>query len=88
MCGTAAGGFMCFIARLIARPFMSWSDTTPAPNVKAAAMLPLGDSSVYAEAAHPRWQRRTNVWHKATSPAREATKERIRPTNGLSDDKA
>jgi hypothetical protein len=21
MCGTAAGGFMCFIARLIARPF-------------------------------------------------------------------
>src|SRR5262249_23301955 len=32
MCGTAAGGFMCFIVRLIARPFMSWSDTTPAPN--------------------------------------------------------
>ena len=31
--GTAAGGFMCFIVRLIAGPFMSWSDTTPAPNV-------------------------------------------------------
>src|SRR6516225_7144537 len=24
---------MCFIVRLIARPFMSWSDTTPAPNL-------------------------------------------------------
>src|SRR5215467_5571830 len=23
----------CFIVRLIARPFMSWSDTTPAPNM-------------------------------------------------------
>src|SRR5262249_3976703 len=33
MCGTVAGGFMCFIARLIARRFMSWSDTTPASNV-------------------------------------------------------
>src|SRR5262245_34362304 len=33
MCGTAAGGFMCVIVRLIARPFMSWSDTTPASNV-------------------------------------------------------
>src|SRR5262245_39422217 len=33
MCGTAGGGFRCFIVRLIARPFMSWSDTTPAPNV-------------------------------------------------------
>src|SRR6516164_6267300 len=31
--GTAAGGFMCFIVRLIARPFMSWSDTTLAPNL-------------------------------------------------------
>jgi hypothetical protein len=54
MSGTAAGGFMCFIARLIARPFMSWSDTTPAPNVKAAAMLPPGDSSVCAEAGPPK----------------------------------
>src|SRR5262249_60302266 len=27
MCGTAAGGFMCFIVRRIARPFTSWSDT-------------------------------------------------------------
>src|SRR5262244_3936185 len=33
MCGTAAGGFMCFTVRLIARPFMSSSDTTPAPNM-------------------------------------------------------
>ena len=33
MCGTAAGGFLCFIVRLIAGPFMSWSDATPAPNV-------------------------------------------------------
>src|SRR5262245_46114105 len=33
MYGTVAGGFMCVIARLAARPFMSWSDTTPAPNV-------------------------------------------------------
>jgi hypothetical protein len=33
MCGTAAGGFMCFIVRLIARPFMSLSDTTPALDV-------------------------------------------------------
>ena len=33
MCGTAAGGFRCFIVRLIARPFTSWSDTTPAPNM-------------------------------------------------------
>src|SRR5215472_16404573 len=33
MCGTAAGGFMWFIVRLIARRFMSWSDTTPASNV-------------------------------------------------------
>ena len=33
MCGTAAGGFMCFIVRLIARPFMSWSDTTPDANM-------------------------------------------------------
>jgi hypothetical protein len=33
MCGTAAGGFVCFIVRLIARPFTSWSDTTPAPNL-------------------------------------------------------
>src|SRR5215471_12630653 len=24
---------MCFIVRLIARPFMSWSDTTPAPKL-------------------------------------------------------
>ena len=24
---------MCFIVRLIARPFISWSDTTPAPNL-------------------------------------------------------
>jgi hypothetical protein len=24
MCGTAAGGFMCFIVRLIARPFTNW----------------------------------------------------------------
>jgi hypothetical protein len=32
---------------------MSWSDTTPAPNVKAAAMLPPGDSSVCAEAGPP-----------------------------------
>jgi hypothetical protein len=59
MCGTAAGGFMCVIARLIARPFTSWSDTTPAPNVKAAAMLPPRDSSVCAEA------------RKATSPETE-----------------
>jgi len=29
----AAGGFMCASVRLIARPFMSWSDTTLAPNV-------------------------------------------------------
>ena len=35
---------------------MSWSDTTPMPNVKAAAMLSPGDSSV-TEAA----QRRTIV---------------------------
>jgi len=53
MCGKAAGGFMCAIARLIARPLMSWSDTTPATNVKAAAMLPPGDSSVCAEAGPP-----------------------------------
>src|SRR5215831_9712571 len=33
MCGTVAGGFMWFIVRLIARRFMSWSDTTPAANV-------------------------------------------------------
>src|SRR5215510_6568712 len=33
MYGTAAGGFMCIIVRLIARPFTSWSDTTPASNV-------------------------------------------------------
>src|SRR6516164_1047479 len=33
MCGTVAGGFMWFIVRLIARRFMSWSDTTPASNV-------------------------------------------------------
>src|SRR5262249_16015861 len=26
---------MCFIVRLIARPFMSWSDTTPAPKLGA-----------------------------------------------------
>jgi hypothetical protein len=32
---------------------MSWSDTTPATNVKAAAMLPPGDSSVCAEAGPP-----------------------------------
>src|SRR5215471_5743428 len=32
MCGTAAGGFMCVIVRLIARPFKSWSDTTVAAN--------------------------------------------------------
>ena len=32
MCGAAAGGFVCSIARLIARPFTSRSDTTPAPN--------------------------------------------------------
>ena len=39
MCGTAAGGFMCFIVRLIARPFMSLSDTTPAPNVAGTSYL-------------------------------------------------
>src|SRR5215510_7847578 len=33
MCGTAGGGFMWFIVRLIARRFMSRSDTTPASNV-------------------------------------------------------
>src|SRR6516164_3113301 len=33
MYGTAVGGFMCVIVRLIARRFMSWSDTTPASNV-------------------------------------------------------
>src|SRR5262249_39031319 len=33
MCGTVAGGFLWFIVRLIARRFMSWSDTTPASNV-------------------------------------------------------
>src|SRR5262245_39849028 len=33
MYGTAAGGFMFVIVRLIARRFMSWSDTTPASNV-------------------------------------------------------
>src|SRR6478672_9240838 len=33
MCGTAAGGIMCVIVQRIARPFMSWSDTTPAPTV-------------------------------------------------------
>src|SRR5256885_13919983 len=33
MCGTVAGGFIWFIVRLIARHFMSWSDTTPASNV-------------------------------------------------------
>src|SRR5215510_3810756 len=33
MCGTVGGGFMRFIVRLIARPFMSWSDTTPAPTM-------------------------------------------------------
>ena len=39
MCGTAAGGFMCVIVRLIARPFMSLSDTTPAPNVAGTSHL-------------------------------------------------
>ena len=32
---------------------MSWSNTTPAPNVRAAAMLPPGDSSVCAEVGLP-----------------------------------
>src|SRR5262245_53167180 len=53
MCGTAAGGFMCVIVQLTARPFMSWTDTTPAPNVKSAAMLPPRDSPVCAEAGPP-----------------------------------
>src|SRR5262249_32426619 len=53
MCGTAAGGFMCFIARRIARPFMRWRDTTPAPTIKAAAMFPPRDSPVCAEAGPP-----------------------------------
>jgi|EndMetStandDraft_8_1072994.scaffolds.fasta_scaffold61420_3 hypothetical protein len=35
---------MCFIVRLIAMPFTSWSDTTPAPN--------LGTES--SSDAHPR----------------------------------
>jgi hypothetical protein len=30
---------MCFIVRLIARPFMSLSDTTPAPNVAGTSYL-------------------------------------------------
>src|SRR5215472_5362760 len=34
MCGTAAGGPVCVIVRRIARPFMSWSDTTPTPSVR------------------------------------------------------
>src|SRR5215813_11382862 len=53
MCGTAAGGFMCFIVRLIARPFMSWSDTTPVSNVSGALI--------------PRSGRRTDripLWHR------------------------
>src|SRR6516164_2784387 len=33
MCGTVGGGFMCAIVRRIVRPFMSWSDSTPAPTV-------------------------------------------------------
>src|SRR5262249_30411784 len=35
MRGTAAGGFMCVIVRRITMPFMSRSDTTPAPNMTA-----------------------------------------------------
>jgi len=53
MSGTAAGGFMCFIVRLIARPFMSWSDMTPAPNV----------AGTHSYLAAVRRTDRISLWH-------------------------
>src|SRR6516165_12149660 len=53
MCGTVAGGFMWFIVRLIARRFMSWSDTTPASNV----------SGTHSYLAAVRRTDRIPLWH-------------------------
>jgi hypothetical protein len=63
---------------------MSWSDTTPAPNVKAAAMLPPGDSSVCAEAGSPTMAATNKcLAQRNKSHTRgEATKERIRQRTG------
>src|SRR5215510_6685719 len=72
MCGTAAGGFMCFIARLIARPFMSWSDPTPAPNVKAAAMHLTADNH-HAENVDDRDCVAADARPRAAIPATAAT---------------
>ena len=63
---------------------MSWSDTTPAPNVEAAAMLPPGDSSVCAEAGSPTMAATNKcLAQRNKSHTRgEATKERIRQRTG------
>ena len=63
---------------------MSWSNTTPAPNVRAAAMLPPGDSSVCAEVGLPTMAA-TNKCLAQSNKSRtggEATKERIRQRTG------
>src|SRR5262245_31277763 len=58
MCGTAAGGFMCFIARLIARPF--------APNVA-------GRHSHYAVVRRPDRPRPSPLWHSQPTPMKPTT---------------
>jgi hypothetical protein len=62
---------------------MSWRDTTLAPNVKAAAMLP-PSSPICAEAGPPTMAA-TNKWLEQSNKSRtggEATKERIRQRTG------
>jgi hypothetical protein len=68
---------MCFIARLIARPFMSWSDTTPAPNAKAAAMHLTADNH-HAENSDHRDYAAADARLRAAIPATTAT-ETARP---------
>ena len=69
---------------------MSWRDTMPVPNVKAAAMLPPGDSSVCAEAGSPTMAATNKcLAQRNKSHTRgEATKERIRQRTGYPNDKA
>src|SRR5262245_19810081 len=68
MCGAAAGGSVCSIARLIARPFTSWSDTTPAPN--------FGTES--SRDAHPSRPVGSAVTRGAETDGREAERDRHR----------
>src|SRR5262249_60508822 len=84
MCGTAAGGFMCVIARLTARPFMNWNDTTPAPNVGTKSSSdadPFSAPSLTKSRRSPPTMAVTNkclAQGNKSCTGSKATKERIR----------